>query len=317
MFKRCIVFSVLVGFSSWGWSSEESVDVAQKDLLPFPKLDQVSSDDRSREMFPLMLPAKDAPQSWPSLLKKPAMQNVLSPPVSGLRARSNPSPMSEMDALPEPPKIVVIIDDVGYNRRGMEESLSLPLPVVLAILPETPYAKKAAEKARLQERTTILHAPMENERELKLGPGGLYVEMDEQAFKTMLRADIDSVPGVKGVNNHMGSLLTTHRQHMEWVMDVMQERSLFFVDSLTSPQSVAHVIASERGVLTVTRDVFLDNVRTQAAIDKQFKRLLKRAHENGVAVAIGHPYPETTQYLQRRLNSSISAQLVNINLLLN
>lgn len=282
-------------------------DVQNVEPMPFPVLGP--SAQKSTNQFPLLAPLSDDAPSWPPLFKKPDTK-----PAATLIGHW--SPMSEMDVLPAPPQIAVIIDDVGYNRRGMEESLALPVPVVLAILPETPYAKKAAKRAHLQERITILHAPMENERELKLGPGGLYVRMEEVEFKQTLNEDLDNVPYVQGVNNHMGSLLTTQAQHMGWVMDVMSERSLFFVDSLTSPQSVAHVQAQERAIPTATRDVFLDNVRTSEAIDLQFQRLLKLAHLHGSAIAIGHPYPETTDYLQNRLNQPLSAQLVTIKALL-
>ncbi|CUB02686.1 divergent polysaccharide deacetylase family protein [Marinomonas fungiae] len=281
------------------------------DPLPFPILDGQAQQTQGH--FPYMAPSLDEAPTWPPLFKKP----VEKPASSTLIITQPPAPISEMDTLPAPPKIAIIIDDVGYNRRGMEETLALPLPVVLAILPETPYAEKTAKRAHLQERITILHAPMENERELKLGPGGLYVRMDEEEFKRTLRADLDNVPHVQGVNNHMGSLLTTHTQQMRWVMDVMAERSLFFIDSLTSAQSVAHVEANARGIPTVTRDIFLDNVRTEAAIGNQFERLLKHAHQHGTAVAIGHPYPETMAYLQQRLQLPLSAQLVTIDHLLN
>ncbi|SBS35435.1 Divergent polysaccharide deacetylase [Marinomonas aquimarina] len=305
-------------FSRWGlaglllasFHAPLHADIEDAESIPFPVLDATPSDKSS--VFPYLTPRSDDAPQWPPLFKSPAPETLPRGPVASKRI----APMSEMDALPAPPKIAVIIDDVGYNRRGMEETLALPLPVVLAILPETPYAKKTAQRAHLQERITILHAPMENERELKLGPGGLYVRMEEEEFKQTLRADLDNVPYVKGVNNHMGSLLTTQGQHMAWVMDIMTERSLFFIDSLTSAQSVAHTQASERGIPTLIRDVFLDNVRTEEAIHRQFQQLLTRAHQRGSAVAIGHPYPETTAYLQQRLNQPLSAQLVTIDHLL-
>lgn len=298
--------SVIAASASSVVYADKEVDTA---TMPFPVLDR--STPKTMGQIPYLAPLSDRKPDWPPLFKKP---NVSSPSVTS--RNKAPSDISSMDALPEPPKIAVVIDDVGYNRRGMEESLALPLPVVLAILPETPYGARTAQRAHLQERITILHAPMENERELKLGPGGLYVNMDEQTFKQTLNADLDSTPYVTGVNNHMGSLLTTHPEHMGWVMDIMAERSLFFIDSLTSPQSVAHATAIERGIRTVTRDIFLDNVRSEVAIDKQFERLLKRAHKQGSAIAIGHPYPETTRYLKRRLNQPLSAQLVTIDTLL-
>lgn len=262
--------------------------------------------------FPYLAPLPDTSPKWPPLFPLPQIEPTSEKQLSDMER----GPIAEMDALPAPPKIALIIDDVGYNKRGMEESLSLPKPVVLAILPQTPYGKRAAEAAYTQQRIAILHAPMENARELKLGPGGLYLNMDEQTFKQTLRHDLDSVPQVVGVNNHMGSLLTTYSQPMQWVMDVMEERSLFFIDSLTSAKSVAHTLAKQRGIKTVTRDVFLDNVRSDSAINKQFERLLVLAHQHGSAIAIGHPYPETMTYLTHRLAQPLSASLVSIKELL-
>lgn len=257
---------------------------------------------------------EDAPVESVTETIKPATEEPLVSQVAPFIG--NPAPITEMDSRPAPPKIVVIIDDLGYTKRGMEEALSLPVHVVLAILPKTPFADKTIEQSARQKRTTILHAPMENERELPLGPGGLYAHMGEQEFKRVLRQDLDNVPRVRGINNHMGSLLTTKSQHMEWVMDVMSERSLFFVDSLTSAKSVAYKVAKERGIKTVSRNVFLDNEQTEKAISIQFDKLLKLAHERGSAVAIGHPYPETMSVLKKRLVKRLPAQLVTIDELL-
>ncbi|MEO9275089.1 divergent polysaccharide deacetylase family protein [Marinomonas sp. 5E14-1] len=214
-----------------------------------------------------------------------------------------PPDTEAVDIYPEQAVIAILIDDLGYNRQGMETSLALPKEVALAILPETPYAQKTAITSQEQQRITLLHAPMENQRELALGPGGLYAKMTKEELKTTLKQNLDGLPGVQGVNNHMGSLLTTKADSMTWVMEVLQGRSLFFIDSLTSSKSVAEKIAKEHGLKTVTRDVFLDNIRTEQAIDKQFSRLIKLARRHGSALAIGHPYPETTSYLKKRLES--------------
>ncbi|WP_325097315.1 divergent polysaccharide deacetylase family protein [Marinomonas spartinae] len=198
-------------------------------------------------------------------------------------------------------RIAILIDDLGYNRRGMLGALQLPKEVALAILPMTPFAHQTAVRSKEQGRLTMLHAPMENERELKLGPGGLYARMSETELKTALTKDIDSLPGIQGVNNHMGSLLTADQQSMDWVMQTLKQHHLFFIDSLTSSHSVAGVTAKRYGLKTTTRDVFLDNIRTEKAIDRQFSRLIKLAKHRGQAMAIGHPYPETLSYLKKRL----------------
>ncbi len=214
---------------------------------------------------------------------------------------TSPAKMLAVDARPDMPRIAILIDDLGYNRQGMEASLILPSEVALAILPGTPYGEKTALASQKQKRITLLHAPMENQRKLTLGHGGLYAEMSEEELKKTLEESLDSLPGVQGANNHMGSLLTENATSMKWVMEILQSRSLFFIDSLTSPQSVAKQTAQAFGLDTVSRDVFLDNIRTEQAIDRQFSRLLKLARQHGSALAIGHPYPETTRYLKKRL----------------
>ena len=231
----------------------------------------------------------------------PSLKHSESESVQLVEQKETVSKPEETSVIDDRPSITIIIDDLGYNRRGMEESLSLPVEVALAILPHTPFSKKTALAATEQTRNIILHVPMENERELKLGPGGLYKSMGEKELKETLKAGIESVPGIQGINNHMGSLLTQDTQRMEWVMEVIQPMELFFIDSLTSPNSVALANALKFNLTTTRRDVFLDNIQDEKAIDRQFKRLLAIAKKRGKALAIGHPYPATMNYLSKRL----------------
>lgn len=219
------------------------------------------------------------------------------------KIKAIPAKILAVDVHPKMAKIAILIDDLGYNRRGMESSLVLPVEVALAILPGTPFARQTALSAQKQNRITLLHAPMENQRELELGPGGLYANMTEHELKATLKNNLDGLPGIQGVNNHMGSLLTTKSDSMTWVMETLKNRSLFFIDSLTSPKSVAKKTAQEHGLKTVSRDVFLDNIRTEKAIDKQFSHLVKLARRHGSVLAIGHPYPATMDYLKKRLKN--------------
>lgn len=284
-----------------------SLEVSDNPVIPnphiapdFPVLDSV------QPWVPAMVPFLDAPigQQSDAHSKDKAFPLVTKPKLDHKTSEKKvvPAKMLAVDVHPKMPRIAILIDDLGYNRQGMESSLALPYEVALAILPETPFALPTALTAKEQGRITLLHAPMENQRELKLGPGGLYANMTEHQLKATLNKDLDGLPGIQGVNNHMGSLLTTKADSMKWVMEVLEGRSLFFIDSLTSPKSVAKKTAQEYGLKTVSRDVFLDNIRTEKAIDKQFSRLIKRARRHGSALAIGHPYPETMAYLKKRLN---------------
>ncbi len=82
-------------------------------------------------------------------------------------------------------------------------------------------------------------------------------------------------------------------------MDELTKRELFFLDSVTSPATVAATVGRESGLATVRRDVFIDNDREVDAIGRQIDRAVETARKNGSAVLIGHPYPETLEALRK------------------
>lgn len=213
-----------------------------------------------------------------------------------------PSPVLETPIVtPERLSITLIIDDIGYNAALGEQAIALPGAVTFAVLPHTPHGKELAELAHQQGKEVMLHAPMSNLANMPLGPGALTEALDKENFLATLNEDIDAIPHLQGVNNHMGSALTEMDTQMQWVMEVLKARELYFVDSYTTANSVAGKIARELEIPTMTRNVFLDNVQNHEDIDRQFKKLLQLAREKGVAVGIGHPYKETLTYLEQAL----------------
>ena len=211
--------------------------------------------------------------------------------------------------------LLLVIDDIGNNRALGEQLLTLPAPVNMAFLPHTPYAARLATKAAAQGHTVLLHAPMANKSGAKLGPGGLYPEMSKDEFDATLNADLDAIPAVSGLNNHMGSLLTQDCERMGWVMAIARQRQLFFIDSRTTTATCARQAALQAGVPVLGRDVFLDNDRSAEALARQFDKAVAIASKYGKAVLIGHPYPETITFLQQRLSqpASSSWQLAALN----
>lgn len=200
------------------------------------------------------------------------------------------------------PRIVLIIDDLGNWRSAGERTASLPGPVACAVLPHTPFAALIAERAHAAGKEVLLHLPLAPIQRAATAAGMISIDTTHKQLARIFAVDINSVPHVVGVNNHMGSLLTQHPGHMEWLMTEIGDRGgLFFVDSYTSKASVALKVATERGIPATRRDVFLDNVPTELAIDREFQRLKKLARRNGIAVGIGHPYPATLTYLERVL----------------
>ena len=199
--------------------------------------------------------------------------------------------------------IVLIIDDMGNNLTLGEKALALPGSINYAFLPHRNTSAALAEKAHHLNKEILLHEPMSNIHKKPLGEGALTEQMEKQEFIKVLEASIDSVPHLRGVNNHMGSLLTRMPQQMGWLMGVLKERHLYFIDSRTSVETAAESMANFYQLPNLRRHVFLDNDRNMEAINIQFERLLKLATTQEVTVAIGHPYPETIQFLQQKLPS--------------
>ncbi|WP_299795835.1 divergent polysaccharide deacetylase family protein [uncultured Shewanella sp.] len=200
----------------------------------------------------------------------------------------------------EASQVAIIIDDIGY-RQSDEAVLSLPNNVTLSVLPHTPLGTEVAKTAHDKGYEIMLHLPMQALNGKLLGPGGLTNTMDESELKATLARALDNVPYAKGANNHMGSLLTQLDEPMQWVMESLKQRELYFVDSMTTRFTKASGKAELLGIPLLRRQVFLDNDISDSGLEASFKRLMSLAHKQGQVVVIAHPYPETIKFLNENL----------------
>ena len=198
---------------------------------------------------------------------------------------------------PQKAYLTLIIDDLGQNLPRDRRVLALPGPVTTAIMPDTPHATEFAREAHRAGKIVILHMPMDP----ATGPFAWHPELPVDELEKRLNAAFKMVPYTSGINNHMGSRMTAQPTAMAWLMAALQRRHKFFVDSRTSAQTVAAAEAQKTGLASVSRDVFLDDERTEAAIFSQLQTAINLAHKQGSAVMIGHPYPQTLAVLEREL----------------
>lgn len=208
-----------------------------------------------------------------------------------------------VNATAEPARLALIIDDLGYELVAGVRTVNLPGPVACAILPATPRARKLADAAHANGKEVLLHLPLQAETiQGPAEPGGLLLDMSRAQFARVFADNVKAVPHAIGINSHRGSLLTRHPGHMGWLMEEITQRGdLFFVDSYTTPASIALQLAREAGVPALRRDVFLDPDREQETLQREFARLKAFARERGFATGIGHPYPATLEFLEREL----------------
>jgi len=202
-----------------------------------------------------------------------------------------------------PPRISIIIDDLGYQLEAGRRAIDLPGPLAYAVLPGTPGARLLARRANANGKEVLLHLPLEAAGYAgPVEPGVITLAMSHADFQAAFEDAIKSVPFAVGVSSHRGSLLTRHPGHMAWLMEeIHRHAGLFFVDSYTTEKSVALQVAAEVGVMAIRRDVFLDHDLDPEALRAEFQRLKKMARMRGKAVAIGHPYPATMELLEREI----------------
>lgn len=207
---------------------------------------------------------------------------------------------TEKNRLPDRPLVAIIIDDMGYRQDTGQALLALDLPLSFSFLPFTPFSEELQKKAHELGRDIILHLPLEPVNpKWNPGPGALTTAMDQETMQAIFREDLQAVPKAIGVSNHMGSRFTANPQAMRILLPLVQKHNLFFIDSVTSSQSVAYDLARSMGIKAQRRTVFLDNNQDIDKIMAQLDLLVQMAGKHGQAVGIGHPYPATVEALRR------------------
>jgi polysaccharide deacetylase 2 family uncharacterized protein YibQ len=204
----------------------------------------------------------------------------------------------------ELPKVAIIIDDLGYDRFIAKKFLGLDGVFTFSILPHSPHTKRIARAAVAKGYEIMLHLPMEpiEYPAVNPGPGALLTSMFPDELIETLRKALDDVPSIKGVNNHMGSRMTTVSTQMYQIFSVLKQRNLFFIDSRSTAKTICKPSARLLHIPFAERDVFIDHIADPEFIRKQLRQLVRIAKRNGVAVGIAHPHKMTYTILRQELS---------------
>ena len=190
------------------------------------------------------------------------------------------------------------MDDVGLDREALSRLLQMPGTKTLSFLPYIDDVNSLARRAREAGAEVMLHLPMEPKGAADPGPYALNASMTGVEFLSALEWNLDRIDGIVGVNNHMGSLLTEDRAAMVTILAKLEEAGLFFLDSVTTSNSVVRSAGVQAGATVFARDVFIDPIAGDRDVVREQLRLAERiARETGYVVAIAHPRDETLDIL--------------------
>ena len=201
------------------------------------------------------------------------------------------------------PKIVIIIDDIGYDKKIASALCDLEPNITFSVLPFAPFGKIISKQLHAKGSQLMLHLPMEpfEYPDINPGPGAILSTMTPDTLLTQLKKNINDIPYIVGVNNHMGSKITTNANQMNQIFTVLKKENLFFIDSRTAPKSQCKASARLFKLKFAQRDIFLDNFQNTEYITGQFQKLKALAKKHGFAIGIGHPYKATLHTLSREL----------------
>ena len=248
------------------------------------------------------VPAAPVPQT--SNTEHPA-----APPSTHKEQSDYPSTVTAPEPEKPPPgggppgRLAIVIDDMGGSLSEARSLAAIKVPLTFSIIPGLRVDKEVAAYAAANNIETMIHIPMQSKGwpARRLEANGLLVSMGADELQERVSGFVHRFPGAVGANNHMGSEFTEREEQMAVVLKTLKKSSLFFVDSVTSPESVGLRVAQSMGIRSARRNVFLDNEQERAYIQGQLNQAVRHARKNGSAIAICHPHPATIAALAAAL----------------
>lgn len=249
-----------------------------------------------------LLRSQAAPPAPPAAPPPPPAAPRAAPPAKAPRPSEGAASLPpELRRELQPARMAIVIDDFGLGGPVEERMLRSSVPFTAAVIPGRPATRRAAALARAQGREVLIHLPMEPRSPKARDADAITVGASEEEVARILDRDLAEVPGAVGVNNHTGSLATADPDVVAAVLRETAQRGLFFLDSLTTPNSAVGPVSARLGIPVLHRDVFLDNVKDERYVRGQIWKLARLASERGAAIGIGHVHPVTLRTLEETI----------------
>lgn len=243
----------------------------------------------------------EPPEPPPAPTPKPAPEVAALPPAAVAPPGELPPWRRFAVAAPVPdgrPRVAIVIDDMGVDRKRSALAMKLPGPLTLSFLTYAEDLEEQTRAARAHGHELMLHVAMEpGNADLDPGPNVLLTGLPPEENRRRLLWGLDRFTGYVGVNNHMGSRFTRDEKGMTVVLEELKRRGLLFLDSRTAGGTVGGQLARRFGVPYAERNVFLDDQKDPQEVTARLAELEALARRRGHAIAIGHPKDATLKGL--------------------
>ena len=198
-------------------------------------------------------------------------------------------------------KLVLIIDDVAtFEHASMVKSIGLK--ITPSIFPATKTHPDTPNIARTFE-FYMIHLPMQAKHFDSPEIGTLTINESFESMHEKIKKIRKDFPRAKYTNNHTGSRFTSDYDAMDKAYRALIEQGFIFVDSKTIAQTAVARAAKKYNQPYISRDIFLDDDPSVAAVRRELVAAVNLAKKRGYAIAIGHPKKNTIAVIKASKNN--------------
>ena len=198
-------------------------------------------------------------------------------------------------------KLVLIIDDVAtFEHASMVKSIGLK--ITPSIFPATKTHPDTPNIARTFE-FYMIHLPMQAKHFDSPEIGTLTINESFESMHEKIKKIRRDFPRAKYTNNHTGSRFTSDYDAMDKAYRALIEQGFIFVDSKTIAQTAVARAAKKYNQPYISRDIFLDDDPSVAAVRRELVAAVNLAKKRGYAIAIGHPKKNTIAVIKASKNN--------------
>ena len=198
-------------------------------------------------------------------------------------------------------KLVIIIDDVAtFEHAGMIKSLGLK--ITPSIFPATKTHPDTPSIARSFE-FYMIHLPMQAKHFDSPEIGTLTINESFESMHEKIKKIRKDFPRAVYTNNHTGSRFTSDFNAMDRAYMALIDQGFIFVDSKTIAQTAVAKAAKKHNQPYISRDIFLDDNPSAAAVRRELVAAVNLAKKRGYAIAIGHPKKNTIAVIKESKNN--------------
>ena len=297
-------------------TTEPTVIENEQKIEPFYKSEpKVKAKIEQNKSVEANLTIKDNLKNSESLKPEPAKKSETEPVKKTEKAKTNDknqkesvkkddfavAPFTPNSSVKGRAKLVIIIDDVAtFEHAGMIKSLGLK--ITPSIFPATKTHPDTPSIARSFE-FYMIHLPMQAKHFDSPEIGTLTINESFESMLAKIKKIRKDFPRAVYTNNHTGSRFTSDFNAMDRAYMALIDQGFIFVDSKTIAQTAVAKAAKKHNQPYISRDIFLDDNPSAAAVRRELVAAVNLAKKRGYAIAIGHPKKNTIAVIKESKNN--------------